>query len=190
MHHPFVTIQATALSLLNGMNAEMVRKQNIKGNCVVCGRPNDRYPNRKSCSFCMERVRKWRSVPQNKMRERGNFKRRYLIDKRRMIKASSKHAWNIKIKVFKLISPNPKCARCGIDDLRLLTLNHLNGDGTKERSSIVGQKTRVFYKSILKGERRIDDLNILCYNCNILYEYDRERRYAPDGYDGGVQEWR
>jgi len=66
-----------------------------------------------------------------------------------------------------------KCIRCGIDDWRVLQLNHLNGGGTKEHKAKSRDR---FYREILTGKRD-EDFNILCANCNILYEYDRGKRY-------------
>ena len=64
-----------------------------------------------------------------------------------------------------------KCARCGETDWRVLQINHINGGGTKERARI-GKK---IYTDILKGKRE-GEYNMLCANCNILYEYNRGRR--------------
>lgn len=64
-----------------------------------------------------------------------------------------------------------KCVNCGITDWRLLQINHINGGGRKERL-LLGKK---LYTDILKGKRE-EDYNLLCANCNILYEYDRGQR--------------
>ena len=66
-----------------------------------------------------------------------------------------------------------KCVRCGITDPRVLQINHLNGDGRKDKHNGFLNTNRI-YKGITTGERK--DLNVLCANCNILYEYDLGRR--------------
>jgi 5-methylcytosine-specific restriction endonuclease McrA len=63
-----------------------------------------------------------------------------------------------------------KCVRCGIDDWRVLQINHLNGGGTKELKSNYPEK---MYIDIINGNRKTDDLDLRCANCNILYEYER-----------------
>lgn len=63
-----------------------------------------------------------------------------------------------------------KCVNCGETDLRVLQVNHLNGGGGKD------DKGLVFYRKIVKGERDIEDLDVRCANCNILYEYEAGRR--------------
>lgn len=69
-----------------------------------------------------------------------------------------------------------KCVNCGIDDIRVLQINHLDGDGGEER--LYGMN---MYKVILDGSRDTDDLDIRCANCNIIYEYERGKRVMPTG---------
>jgi hypothetical protein len=57
-----------------------------------------------------------------------------------------------------------KCAGCGIDDPRILQVDHLNGDGHHERkhfSPSVRQK--MVLESFSRGEKRYQ---LLCANCN------------------------
>jgi len=66
-----------------------------------------------------------------------------------------------------------KCVRCGIVDKRILQINHKEGKGGKEFKKISPLK---LYGMILRGERPIDDLEVRCANCNIIYEYESGRR--------------
>ncbi len=68
-----------------------------------------------------------------------------------------------------------KCVRCGETDRRVLQVNHLNGDGREVRYD-----RRGFVMSIVKGQRTLDDLDVRCANCNILYEYERGARIQWD----------
>lgn len=56
------------------------------------------------------------------------------------------------------------CVNCGCNDHRILEINHINGGGTSEVKK--GQYTRQFLRSVLSGDRQIDDLNLLCKICN------------------------
>lgn len=67
------------------------------------------------------------------------------------------------------------CVACGIVDLRLLTINHKNGRRLR-RTKDAGD---TFYYRILDGRRKIDDLEIRCYNCNVLYEFEKGYRSLP-----------
>src|SRR3990167_1494667 len=57
-----------------------------------------------------------------------------------------------------------KCVRCGCDDSRLLEINHKNGEGKKDFGD--GRYMREFYRKIIRLERRVEDLEILCRVCN------------------------
>ena len=71
-----------------------------------------------------------------------------------------------------------KCSVCGNADIRVLTVNHLNGDGKKDRD---GRVCRT-YRMILDGRPTID-LDVRCQNCNILHEYDLGRRVLPENWE-------
>jgi len=60
-----------------------------------------------------------------------------------------------------------KCVKCGTTDSRLLTINHKNGGGRRDGPSVQ------LYRAIARGKRKTDDLEVMCFNCNRLYEYER-----------------
>jgi 5-methylcytosine-specific restriction endonuclease McrA len=73
---------------------------------------------------------------------------------------------SFRLRVLKIIAKNDiKCANCGITDVRILDINHINGGGAKETK----HNNRQFYYDIIKGRRQTDDLNLLCKNCNFLH---------------------
>lgn len=86
-----------------------------------------------------------------------------------------KYQWKLKLEVITLLGG--KCSNCGNTDLRVLQVNHLNGDGRKELKKYGGGCG--FYRAILTGRRATDDLDIRCANCNILYEFKVGRRRSP-----------
>jgi len=67
-----------------------------------------------------------------------------------------------------------KCAKCGFDDYRALQIDHINGDGYKERKSKgVGQKyigNCNTVKKVCKGE--LKNYQLLCANCNWIKRYE------------------
>lgn len=59
-----------------------------------------------------------------------------------------------------------KCSKCGFSDVRALQIDHINGNGHKERLSIHGIK---FYRYYLKNIDEIkDNIQLLCANCNFI----------------------
>ena len=70
-----------------------------------------------------------------------------------------------KIELLNIVSDNkPYCVGCGCDDTRLLEINHKNGGGCKETNK--GRTSSRFRNDILSGNRKTDDLEILCRVCN------------------------
>ena len=55
-----------------------------------------------------------------------------------------------------------KCAMCGTTDLRVLTVDHINGGGNRSRERL---KNNV-YRVISSGRLPITGLQCLCFNCN------------------------
>ena len=62
------------------------------------------------------------------------------------------------------------CVGCGIDELAILTIDHVHDDGIKDRH--LGG-TGFYCK--LKRQPRLPDLQVLCFNCQL-----RKRNYGPD----------
>ena len=64
--------------------------------------------------------------------------------------------------------PNPICACCKEPNIGFLTLDHINGGGTKHRktSSSSGQNQGNYFFKILKDLGYPPDYQVLCYNCN------------------------
>jgi predicted component of type VI protein secretion system len=116
--------------------------------------------------------REW--YQRNKERHRVQTKayRQQNPEKIREIKRKAK----VKMRLAVIAKLGGKCSRCPITDPRVLQINHINGDAILDRvkpSNHLKNEYR-FYKSILDGERT--DLNLLCANCNIIYEYEIGRR--------------
>jgi hypothetical protein len=65
-----------------------------------------------------------------------------------------------------------KCVACGVTELAVLTLDHVNNDGAEERRN--GTRGFSWYGKLLKEGLR-DDLQVLCANCQ-----SRKRNYGGD----------
>ena len=112
--------------------------------------------------------------------EQRAYKKKYYQEHREEVNLKDRiKGWDRKLKVIEILGG--RCRNCGITDARVLQINHINGGGNKEY--IAHRTTSTFYNRILSGERDTKDLELLCANCNILYEYERGQRY-----DGGQNE--
>ncbi len=70
-----------------------------------------------------------------------------------------------------------KCVRCGIDDFRVLQIDHINGNGYQERKQFgrsSGASTVRYYRHILdvNGE----GYQLLCANCNWIKRYEQSEQ--------------
>ena len=101
---------------------------------------------------------------------RSKYSKQYYIKhKEYLIKCVKERDTKLRINVLNIISEgNPYCIRCGCDDVRLLEINHKYGGGNKEltKERQEGRKTLSFYRDIIKGKRKTDDLELLCRVCN------------------------
>lgn len=70
-----------------------------------------------------------------------------------------------------------KCVHCNEKDSIVLTIDHINNDGAKERKI---NKGRNFYKILKDLDWPKDGLQLLCCNCNFRKEYLRKKNV--DGY--------
>lgn len=83
-----------------------------------------------------------------------------------------------KEEVFKHYSSELKCAKCGFSDIRALSVDHINGGGTKHRREI--GKGAQFY-NWLKKNNYPEGFQILCMNCQFIKRVEnheeRGRKY-------------
>lgn len=61
---------------------------------------------------------------------------------------------------------------CGETDLRVLQINHINGEGWKKNNGIYKVHPTTRYHQIANGIYNEAELDVRCANCNILYEYE------------------
>jgi hypothetical protein len=67
-----------------------------------------------------------------------------------------------------------KCVRCGIDDWRVLQIDHINGGGSKERKQVTSIDR--YYKDMLHSPEKYQ---VLCANCHQIKRYEEHegRKY-------------
>lgn len=106
-----------------------------------------------------ERKKLYNQRPKVKERARRYHQRPEVRE--RELEQGKKRRMEQRLKVIELFGG--KCIYCGCDNYRALEVNHRNGGGVKERKNLNGG---IFYKKILTGERKTDDLELTCRVCN------------------------
>lgn len=93
------------------------------------------------------------------------IRKRAYAEKNRVFVRAKYNASNRKLKddVILLYSDGfNECKCCGVSQREFLTIDHINGGGTKHRESLGGTRSLYLW---LKKERR-PDFQVLCFNCN------------------------
>jgi len=101
-----------------------------------------RHPERNSIS-----CRKWRN---NHMKQRRNYECIYF--------------GKIRKKVIEILGN--KCVRCGINDIRVLQIDHIKPCGSKNRKNL-----HLIYKEILQNLNQ-KEYQLLCSNCNWIKKFE------------------
>lgn len=148
------------------------------GKCIDCGRPATVHTARVSlCKKCNDK-RKARQK-----QEYENCKRdglcfeckgpsrpgKTLCEPCTQGKTASNRNLRRRTKLIVLAYFGQKCAHCTETDIRVLTLDHVNGDGNAHRKEVGDSSVRVWRdvaKQIERDGKPARDCQLLCYNCH------------------------
>ena len=108
--------------------------------------------------------RKWYENNKEKAREMKRINmRKYRAANPQKYRAQSRAAKKkLKDAVFDIYGR--RCVRCGFEDERALTLDHVKNNGSKERSEL-GERG-VYYRAL--KEENYNDYQTLCMNCQFI----------------------
>lgn len=81
-----------------------------------------------------------------------------------------------KIRLLMVDAYGGKCARCGVTDPIVLTIDHINDDGIDWRKANKNLSGYPFYVRLRKLGWPKDGLQLLCHNCNFRKEYAKRKR--------------
>lgn len=97
-------------------------------------------------------------------------------DRARLVRRRNVTKYHERLRVKTLMLHGGQCERCGINDVRVLQLDHINGGGHRERVRNGNNSHTALYA----GLRRPHEFQILCANCNWIKRYENDevaRRY-------------
>lgn len=77
---------------------------------------------------------------------------------------SKENYYSVKTEVLEALGD--KCSRCGIDDRRVLCIDHIDGGGYKELRSMSAVK---YLHHVLEN---LEKYQILCHNCNWIKRFE------------------
>lgn len=134
-----------------------------------------------------DRVRKWceahKHDPEYKEMHSVASRKWRESNKKESLEVYRRHNRKVRLTVLQMISKvdEPVCVGCGCKDIRLLEINHKDGHGSKEYHNIKREGPNLFHiqqyhlaHAILKGKRKVDDLEVLCKVCNAKHHVERK----------------
>ncbi len=134
-------------------------------------RAKGRY--RSPCKACTLKSCKQYSTLHHEGKLKSALKYRSLHH-RECLKSLHKSMAKLKLEVFSHYSEGkPVCNSCGFDDLRALSIDHINGDGAKHRKSM-GLKAGFQTYYWLKRQGYPIGFQVLCMNCQFIKRAENE----------------
>jgi hypothetical protein len=112
-----------------------------------------------------QQIKEYQNRPEIKEKNRIWRKQYYQLHKKYRNDYNKSYSANVKTEVFKHYSPELKCQKCGFNDLRALSIDHINGGGRKHRKEIGGQGN--LYTWLVKNNYP-NGFQVLCMNCQFI----------------------
>ena len=95
---------------------------------------------------------------------------RKLVNQNEKVK---KYLVSIRLKLIEFLGS--KCCKCGIDDIRMLEIDHINGNGFKKNKRFTNTYCEHLYY-LKRPEKAKITFQILCGNCHNIKTYEERRR--------------
>ena len=147
------------------------QKRIAAGLCTYCGRPNP--TSQRFCQDCKRIRESWPSKQPNVVNASAAKFRAKLGEQYAVLE--QRYRLNIKLRIVKRFGG--KCVGCGERNPLVLTLNHIHGyHGINPKVGTRGGWP--LYMRILRGKEASDKYDLRCYNCQILYEFQRGRIFG------------
>lgn len=98
-------------------------------------------------------------------------------DKARRMKRDNCKKIKLEVLTHYSVDDSPRCAHCGVTDMDVLCIDHINNDGSKHRKTIGAEGFSFYYW--LKRNDYPKGFQVLCANCNLKkLRVEQERRAA------------
>lgn len=123
----------------------------------------NRYEYTSQCRLCIKEVT---IINYNKNFPRASKYRRVYYKKNKD-SINDRHRKNRHMQLEEVFNKlGNKCARCGLLDKRVLSIDHMNGNGGHERR-LYGGSYKKYYEKILESiTKNKKEYQLLCLNCN------------------------
>lgn len=115
-----------------------------------------------------EKIREWKRQERIRNKEKYKIRKHNYYLKNKSIFQQKRKVKQLELKkiIIQHYSPNLKCANCGLNDLKNLTIDHINGKGGKHRKTQKLSGGYSFYYW-LKKLNFPSGFQVLCFACNM-----------------------
>jgi len=115
-----------------------------------------------------EKFSKWRRVCK-RCRHKNQWPRHYAKNKDQILEKGKKRTKANKLQVIDYYSNGTmKCNRCNMNDIRVLTLDHINGGGNAHRKQVGNSTYFRLIQQYKKTNQWEDGYQVLCMNCQFI----------------------
>jgi len=122
----------------------------------------------------IQNTKEWNA--KNKERHYTNHKLWVKSNRPKVNKIQRNWHANVRKKALSIIGNGKlECVRCGCNILSFLEINHKNGGGTTETRKLGSHLVH----NIVKGSRKIEDLELLCKPCNAIHALELKHSNVP-----------
>ena len=143
---------------------------------IICVDCSEKRSVGENCSFivkrCIKCQKEFRKKCRAKNRPRWNSTYTERSPETRIKRRKHNLIWHWTRKSKVINKYGGFCVFCKTKELAILTIDHINDDGAKERES--EKHSNTFYRQLLNYPKR-DDLQVLCISCQW-----RKQLYGPD----------
>jgi len=86
--------------------------------------------------------------------------------------------WRIKTEVIRHYSPFLVCVRCGYDDIRALSMDHIDGGGDAHRRRVLGYRGGNSLYYWLRRNQYPPGFQVLCMNCQWIKRHEMQEYHS------------
>lgn len=156
--------------------------------CVSCGKqfnPDKWHPFQKYCSkkcgrkhYYETHKEKWiKSLKYRDPAKKREWDKNYRIRHHdREVDRVAEWRKKYKMMAFKHYSPELKCNKCGINDMRVLSIDHINGDGWKDRQKGSRRGSGWNFCRWLIKNGYPEGYQVLCMNCQFIKRHENDEQ--------------
>lgn len=136
--------------------------------------PSHQKKNARICKECTIKATKRWQINNRKLKYQYDTERR-INNRDKYNEYHKRYYRKLRLEAIAHYSPNMTCTDCGEDDVKTLSIDHINGGGTRHLKAIGGN----FYQWLRKNKYP-NDFRVLCMNCNWLRKRGQRTQISID----------